>query len=62
MLSKRIETSLVPGSVVYMTGFIDLNEIYIRKIGDHNDEFEAFLEMVNSFCQSGIHELLTVYY
>lgn len=45
-----------------MTGFIDLNEIYIRKVEDHNDEFEAMLEMVNSFCQSGIHVLLTVYF
>lgn len=43
-----------------MTGFMDLNEIYIRKLEDHNDEFEALLETVNTFCQSGIHVLLIV--
>lgn len=56
-LLKPIETSLMPGSAVYMTGFVDLTEIYVRKLEDHNDEFETLLEMVNTFCQSGIHIL-----
>lgn len=47
------ESSLSPGSIVYMTGFVDFNEIYIRKIEDYNDEFEHFLDKINSFCLSG---------
>lgn len=46
-------TFLQPGSVVYMTAFVNLNEMYIRKIEDNNDEFNNFLDKVNEFCLSG---------
>lgn len=45
--------SLQPGSVVYMTAFVDLNELYIRKVEDYNDEYHNFLDKVNKFCLSG---------
>lgn len=62
-MTEYDEIPLPPGSAVYMTSFVDLNEIYIRKIEDHNDEFENFLDKINSFCLSGISIInLTVYY
>lgn len=42
-----------PGDIVYMTAFVDLKEIYIRKVEDYNDEFDNFLEKVNEFYSSG---------
>lgn len=51
---EHVEISLLPGSVVYITSFVDLNEIYIRKIEDYNHEYEIFLEKINSFCLSSI--------
>lgn len=53
VMPECIENSLLPGSAVYMTGFVGLNEIYVRKLEDHNDEFEKFLEVVNEHCSSG---------
>lgn len=42
-----------PGSIVYLTAFIDLNEMYIRKLEDYDDEFHNLLEKVNEFCSTG---------
>lgn len=53
MSSEFSENSMLPGSIVYMTGFVDLNEMYVRKLEDHNDEFDQFLDTVNGFCLSG---------
>lgn len=47
------DTSLHPGTIVYMTAFINVNEIYIRKLEDYNDKYHDFLEKVNAFCLSG---------
>lgn len=52
-MSEHVESSLLPGSAVYITAFVSLDEIYIRKLEDHNDDFDNFLEMVNKFCSSG---------
>jgi len=52
-MSEHVESSLLPGSAVYITGFVSLDEIYIRKLEDHNDDFDNLLEMVNKFCSSG---------
>jgi len=42
-----------PGSVVYLTAFINMNEMYIRKLEDYDDEFHNLLEKVNEFCSTG---------
>lgn len=42
-----------PGSVVYLTAFVNMDEMYIRKIEDYNDEFQNILDKVNEFCLSG---------
>lgn len=52
-MPEHIKSALLPRSIVYMTGFSSLNEIYIRKLEDYNDEFDTFLNMVNAFCLSG---------
>lgn len=52
-MPENIGSALLPRSVVYMTGFSSLNEIYIRKLEDYNDEFDTLLNMVNAFCLSG---------
>lgn len=53
IMPEHIGNALLPRSIVYMTSFASLNEIYIRKLEDYNDEFETFLNMVNAFCLSG---------
>ncbi|XP_015365660.1 PREDICTED: uncharacterized protein LOC107162970 [Diuraphis noxia] len=45
-------TTLKPGSVVYLTAFVNMDEMYIRKIEDYNDEFQNLLDKVNEFCLS----------
>lgn len=52
-MAEHNKNSLLPGCKVYMTGFCSLEEIYVRKLEDHNDEFEKFLDRVNDFCLSG---------
>ncbi|XP_022162076.1 uncharacterized protein LOC111027893 isoform X7 [Myzus persicae] len=51
-MSEQLECFLPSGSIVYMTGVVDLKEIYIRKLEDHDDNHEQFLDMVNEFCSS----------
>lgn len=52
-MPEGIGSALLPGSVVYITGFGSLNEIYIRKLEDYNDDLQTFLNMVKAFCLSG---------
>lgn len=54
---QECNVSLQPGDVVYMTAFVDLNEMYVRKLENHNDEFDKFLDMVNEFCSSGEYRI-----
>lgn len=56
-MPEQIEYLLPSGSIVYMTGVVDLKEIYIRKLEDHDDDHEQFLDMVNEFCASGKYKL-----
>lgn len=56
-MPEQIEYSLPSGSLVYMTGVVDLKEIYIRKLEDHDDNHEHFLDMINEFCASGKYKL-----
>ncbi|XP_022162071.1 uncharacterized protein LOC111027893 isoform X3 [Myzus persicae] len=53
-MSEQLECFLPSGSIVYMTGVVDLKEIYIRKLEDHDDNHEQFLDMVNEFCSSAV--------
>lgn len=46
-------SSLEPGNMVYMTAFVNLNEMYIRKLEDYNDDFNNFLDKVDQYCSSG---------
>lgn len=56
-LLKNNDISVHPGSVVYMTAFVGLNEMYVRKLEDYNDEYHQFLDKVNDFCLSGINQI-----
>jgi len=65
-MPEQLECFLSSGSIVYMTGVVDLKEIYIRRLEDHDDDHENFLDMVNEFCLSGkqnlyFYNLYTVY-
>ncbi|XP_050543343.1 uncharacterized protein LOC126906674 isoform X2 [Daktulosphaira vitifoliae] len=44
---------LKSGDIVYMTAFIDLNNIFVRKVEDHNDEFVKLIERVHTYCSLG---------
>lgn len=54
-MPENIENLLLPcsGGLVFMTGFVSLNEIYIRRSEDYNEEFDKFIDTVNSLCSSG---------
>lgn len=52
-LLECIVPTVKPGSVVYLTAFINMNEMYIRKLEDYDDEFHNLLEKVNEFCSAG---------
>jgi hypothetical protein len=52
-MSENIENLPSSGSLVFMTGFVSLNEIYIRRSEDYNDEFDKFINTVNNLCSSG---------
>lgn len=53
VMANQIVNSLLPGCTVYMTGFCCLEEMFVRKLEDHNNEFEHFLDQVKDFCSSG---------
>lgn len=53
-MSEYKENAILPGSIVYMTGFVGLNEIYVRRVEDYNEKFEQLLNIVNEHCSSGI--------
>uniref|UniRef100_A0A2H8TG30 Tudor domain-containing protein 1 n=1 Tax=Melanaphis sacchari TaxID=742174 RepID=A0A2H8TG30_9HEMI len=53
-MPEQLEYFLPSGSTVYMTGVVDLKEIYVRKLEDHDDDHEKFLDMVNEFCSSAL--------
>lgn len=50
---------MLPGNLVYMTGFVDFDEVYIRKLEDYNDNYHTFLDKVNAFCLSGNYKYCT---
>lgn len=41
------------GDIVYITAYVDLYNIFVRKVDDNNDEFEKLFERVNTFCSLG---------
>lgn len=41
------------GDSVYITTFLDVHHIYVRKVEDENDKFSNFIENVNLHCSSG---------
>lgn len=42
------------GDSVYITMFIDVHHIFVRKVEDEDKHFQNFIENVNSYCSSGI--------
>ncbi|XP_050420950.1 uncharacterized protein LOC126833572 isoform X2 [Adelges cooleyi] len=49
----NVTNPLKSGDIVYITAYIDLNNIYVRKVDDNNEEFEKLLERVNTYCSLG---------
>lgn len=39
-----------------MTAFVDLNEMYIKKLEDYNDNYHNFLDKVAEYCSSGKYD------
>lgn len=57
MLAQNIVESnkkykLKSGDIVYITAYIDLCNIYVRKVND-NDDFKKLNKIVDDFCSSG---------
>lgn len=40
------------GDIVYITAYVDLFNIFVRKIDDNNAEFQELIEKVNTYCSS----------
>lgn len=41
------------GDIVYITAYVDLYNIFVRKIDDNNSEFQELIKKVNDYCISG---------
>jgi len=50
--------TLKNGDTVYITAYIDVYNIFVRKVKDNNDVFIKFIESVNSYCSSGQYNVL----
>lgn len=44
---------LCKGDIVYIASFIDLQNVYVRRINNGTDKFKSFLENFSSFCALG---------
>lgn len=51
---KEKSSKLKIGDTVFITTFVDVHNIFVRKVEDDTDEFSNFIEKVNSFCSSGL--------
>jgi len=48
------ETNILKnGDIVFITSYIDLYNIFVRKLEDNNVEFQNLIESVNTYCISG---------
>ncbi|VVC30883.1 Hypothetical protein CINCED_3A009836 [Cinara cedri] len=56
-LSELITSNILPGSVVFMAGFVSFDEIYTRKHEDRR-KFICLLDMVNTFFFLGVKSKL----
>jgi len=47
------------GDIVIITSYVDINNIFVRKIEDNNDDFRQFLLSINNYCCLGqLHILI----
>lgn len=44
---------LSKGDIVYITSFVDLQTVYVRRINNGTDKFKSFLENFSSRCALG---------
>lgn len=59
--SDNNSSKLLKGDLVYITTFIDVHHIFVRKVDDEYDDFFNFIEKVNLYCSAGIYYTLTSY-
>jgi len=53
------ETNILKsGDIVFITAYIDLYNIFVRKLEDNNAEFQNLIESVNAYCISGQYFIL----
>lgn len=58
--NKNVPT-LKNGDLVYITTFIDVHKIFVRKVDDETEEFSNFIERVNLYCSAGIYYILIIW-
>jgi len=46
------------GDIVFITAYIDLHNIFVRKLEDNNVEFENLIKSVNDCCILGQYFIL----
>lgn len=53
------ETNILKnGDIVFITAYIDVYNIFVRKLEDNNVEFQNLIESVNTYCISGQYLIL----
>lgn len=48
-------SKLKNGDLVFIELFIDVHNIFVRKVEDKTDEFLNFIEYVHSYCSAGTY-------
>lgn len=46
---------LSKGDIVYISSFVDIHSIYVRRINNGTDRFKSFLEKFSSCCALGTY-------
>lgn len=54
MLNDIDSSKLKKGDLIFITAFIDVHHIYVRKVEDDTEEFSNFNENLNLYCSAGI--------
>lgn len=51
--NDKTVVGLKNGDSVYITMFIDVHHIFVRKVEDEDEHFQNFIANVDSYCSSG---------
>lgn len=56
--SPETVQGLNKGDIVYISSFVDLQNLYVRRINNNTDKFKSFLENFSSSCALGKYKFI----